>query len=249
MERWKSQGLTVLLLLVLWEITARVIDSVILLPTVVAVFKALIHLVVSGALFEALRWSFSALLWGFLIGSAAGLVLGFVMGVWPIADRALGPYANALYATPLVALVPVVVLWFGVGLSARVFFVTLWVLFPVLINTFVGARSGDAKLQEVAVSFGARGWPLLRHVIWPYTVPFLLTGLRLGVGRALIGLIIAEMFLQQNGLGRLLAAYGASFSTDYVFALILVLPVLNALLTGAVKLVEDRLLRWHPSMS
>ena len=126
-------------------------------------------------------------------------------------------------------------------------FVALWVVFPVLISTSAGARSGDRKLQEAARSFGANRWQIWRHVVLPYTMPFVFSGLRLAVGRALVGLIVAEMFLQSKGLGLLLASYGASFSTEYVLAIILVLPLVYWGLAGTVMLAEKRVVRWHPA--
>ena len=133
------------------------------------------------------------------------------------------------------------------GLPGRVAFVSLWVVFPVLISTSAGARSGDRKLQEAARSFGANRWQIWRHVVLPYTMPFVFSGLRLAVGRALVGLIVAEMFLQSKGLGLLLAQYGASFSTEYVLAVILVLPLVYWGLAGTVMLAEKRVVRWHPA--
>lgn len=230
-----------------WEVAARLLDSPIAMPRLGAIFGALIDLLRSGQLVEAAWWSFSALYLGLFVGGALGIIFGFLMGVSRLAEYALRPYASALYATPLVALVPVVLLWFGMGLGGRVAFVALWVVFPVLISTSAGARSGDRKLQEAARSFGANRWQIWLHVVLPYAMPFVFSGLRLAVGRALVGLIVAEMFLQSKGLGLLLASYGASFSTEYVLAVILVLPLVYWGLAGTVMLAEKRVVRWHPA--
>ena len=230
-----------------WELFARAVARPILAPDVVSVLRALAALLQSGELLDAVGWSLSALALGFSGGSLAGVALGVLTGGLPLLNRALSPYLHALYATPLVALVPVVVLWFGIGLAARATFVGVWVVFPVLINTHAGMQAAEARLTEVARSFGATRWQLWWHVLLPYTAPFLFAGLLLASGRALVGLILAETFLQSGGLGALLATYGASYSTDYVFAVIAVLPLMHWSLVGLVKAAERRVLRWHPA--
>lgn len=184
------------------------------------------------------------------IGLSMALVLGFMLGTlvgrYRLMDRTLSPYFSALYALPIVALVPLVLIWFGFGLAGRVVVVFLSAFFPILINVYQGVKDAPEDLLEVARSFGVKSeLGLLRRVVIPAAVPFILAGVRLGIGRGVVGMAIAEVYLRLSGIGTLIAQYGASFQTDYLIAAILPLPFLGIGLTKLLAVIEARYQTWR----
>ncbi len=243
----KNRGLlrlaTLAAVLIVAEVAGRRTNPIIFVPPS-AMLKAFLRLLTDGELPAALWFSFRTLVLGFILGAIPGTGLGMAMGRYRIMERIFEPYVNALYATPLVALTPLVVVWFGPGLLGKVLFVALWVVFPVLVNTYVGTRDADRSLLEVGRAFGASEQQILKHIVWPYVIPYVVSGLRLAVGRAIVGMVVAEMSLRLSGLGGLLMVYGASFSTDVVFALVLILLAFGAGLTELVRMAERKVAPW-----
>jgi NitT/TauT family transport system permease protein len=152
---------------------------------------------------------------------------------------------NALYATPMVALIPVLVLWFGFGVTSKIVVVTLFVVFPVLINTMRGVREVDAKLVEVARTFCSSERRLWIDLILPSALPFIVTGIRLAIGRALIGVIVAEFYTAFAGLGYLIVDNANTFKTARVFVPIVVLMALGVALTALLEWAEGRVAPWQ----
>lgn len=226
-----------------WELAGQVGNSAILPPfsDVVRAFFDILFGPLPGALLESLQLLF--------IGFSTALVLGFVLGVivgrYRLMDRTLSPYFSALYALPTVALVPLILIWFGFGLTGRVVVVFLASFFPVLINVYQGVRDAPEDLLEVAQSFGVQSeFGLLRRVVIPASLPFILAGVRLGIGRGVVGMAIAEVYLRLSGIGTLIAGYASSFQTDYLIAAILPLPFLGIALTKLLALIENRFQTW-----
>jgi NitT/TauT family transport system permease protein len=155
----------------------------------------------------------------------------------------------ALYATPMVALVPILVLWFGFGLLAKVVIVLLFTVFPVLINTMCGVREVDPRLVEVAHAFCSSEYQLWIDLVLPSSLPFIMTGIRLAIGRALIAVVIAEFYTAISGLGYLIVSNAHAFQTARVFVPVVVLMMLGVVTTGLLEMAEARLSPWrqpHP---
>ena len=226
-----------------WELAGR-FGNPNLLPPVSSVILAFFD-ILFGPLPAALLESLRLLFIGFSTALVLGVFLGLIVGRYPVMDRTLSPYFSALYALPTVALVPLVLIWFGFGLGGRVVVVFLASFFPILINVYQGARNAPHDLLEVSRSFGIRSeFGLLRTVVIPAAVPFILAGVRLGIGRGVIGMAIAEVYLRLSGIGTLITRYATSFQTDYLIAAILPLPLLGILLTKLLALLESRYRVW-----
>ncbi len=201
-----------------------------------------------GPLPAALLESMQLLLIGFSTALILGFLLGVIVGRYPLMDRTFSPYLSALYALPTIALVPLILIWFGFGLTGRVIVVFLASFFPILINVYQGVRDAPQDLLEVAESFGVRSEVgLLRRVVIPASIPFILAGVRLGVGRGVVGMAIAEVYLRLSGIGTLIAGYASSFQTDYLIAAILPLPFLGIGLTKLLAYIESRFQTWRVS--
>lgn len=195
-------------------------------------------------LFGAMWASFSSLFWGFTLASISAVILGLLMGRYRTFEWTLDPYFNALYATPLVALIPLIILWFGLGDTAKIVIVFLLTFFSVWINTLVGVKNVSGSLVEVGRSFVASEWQINLKIILPATVPYIMAGLRQGIGRALIGIVVAEFYTAITGMGALISQYGNFFQTGRMFVPILVLMLLGVLLTELLKLAERKVAPW-----
>lgn len=228
-----------------WEIYGR-LGNELVLPPASAVFMGLIEITFDGPLPAALATSLQLLFLGFLTAMVMGTFLGIVIGRYKLANRTLGPFLNALYATPDIAMLPLILLWFGFGMGGRVVVVFLAAFFPIMINTYAGVRDAPRDLLEVASSFGVRHeYGRLKQVILPSALPLIMTGYRLGIGRAVVGMAVAEVYLSLGGIGALIIEYGHAFRTDLLLAAILPLPLLGILLTKVFEQVEKRLQYWR----
>jgi len=184
----------------------------------------------------------------FLVGYAFALVgipLGLLVGYWRRAEYAFDPFINALYATPMVALTPLFVVWFGLGMGSKIAVVSLLAVFPLLINTMDGVKTVDPNLVKAATSFGANRRQLFGHVILPATLPFIATGLRLAVGKALIGVVIGEFIGSIDGIGFRIRSASETFRTDDFLAAVVVLMVVSVLLTALLRMLEERMAPWR----
>ena len=197
--KWTLRLASLLVIAVAWEIYGNAINPV-LLSSPTAIIAAAFDMIADGTLTKAMSESFVVLGVGSLIGIAAGLVLGLAAGRNRVFATFIELPLNALYATPTVALIPVIVVWFGFGPTAKTVVVILFVLFPVLINTMRGVQEVDRELVEVARSFCSGERRMWFDLILPSALPYVVTGLRLAIGRALIGVIVAEFFTAFSGL-------------------------------------------------
>jgi ABC-type nitrate/sulfonate/bicarbonate transport system permease component len=235
--------LSVVLLLVAWEIYGRNSNPVLFTyPTAVA--SAAVDMVKDGTLPEAFGQSLSVLAIGLALGTLVGVLLGVLAGRSRVAAALMDFPTIALYATPMVALVPVLVLWFGFGMQAKIVVVFLFAVFPVLINTAAGVREVDPELEEVAQSFCSSEARMWRDLILPSALPYIVTGVRLAIGRGLVGIVVAEFYTALAGLGYVIVSNANQFRTDRVMVPVVALMVLGILLTKAVGLVERRLSPW-----
>lgn len=241
---WIVRIASIITVFVGWEIIGRQINPLFMsYPS--AIIRAAITMAGTGELLTAFESSIVTLLSGFVLASTIGIILGLLIGRYRLFDAATDWLVNALYATPLIAIIPLVVLWFGLGGAAKLFIVSILTVFPVLINTAAGVRNVPKSLIDVSTAFAANEHQVFRKIILPATVPYMMTGLRLGIGRAIIGMVAAEFFTAITGLGALIVKYGDQYDTASMFVPILTLMVLGVLLTGLVRKAEAMFEPWR----
>ena len=241
---WMIRLASMVIVISAWEFVGRR-SSPLFLPTPTAVVKAGATMIASGELLGALVSSVQTVVIGFFTAAAVGIVLGLLIGRYRVVDAATDWLINALYATPLVAVIPLVILWLGLGDLAKLFVVTILAVFPVLINTAAGVRNVPRALVDVSTAFAANERQVFVKIILPSAVPYMMTGLRLGIGRAIIGMVVAEFFTAITGLGALIVKYGNRYDTASMFVPILVLMLLGILLTSLVRRAEEHFAPWR----
>jgi NitT/TauT family transport system permease protein len=183
---------------------------------------------------------------GLVLAIAAGLPLGILLGRSRTLNAMLDPFVTAFNATPRLVFLPLLLLWFGLGMWSKVVIVFIGALFPILINTYEGVRNADRVLINVVRSFGAGEWDIARLVVVPNAMPYIVAGLRLAIGRAILGVVVAEFFGSEEGLGVVMVRAASSYHVDVVFAGLVVFAALSLLMTAGVKMIENRLGRWRP---
>ena len=199
-----------------------------------------------GQLLSDLNYSGSNFAIGFVLAAGAGIVLGVIVGWYRRVEMILGPFLNALYATPRIAMVPLIIIWFGIGMWSKVFIVFISAFFPILVNTIGGIRAIDRDLLRAARAYCASDWQIFTTVAIPGSVPFILTGLRQGVALGLIGVVVGEMFGGSQGIGFMVAYGGQTFATDTLFVGVLIIAFAGILLTAAAEKLERHFSRWRP---
>ncbi len=197
----------------------------------------------SGALARNIGASLGETAAGFALAILVGVPLGVAMGSWRRVDYVLEPYVIGLYSAPIVALYPLLIIWFGLGFSAMLVLVLLFAVFPIVVNTSLGVRLADSVLIRTGRSFGATRFEILTKIVLPAALPSILVGLRLAVGRALIGVVVAELFIGTAGLGYAIGVAAGTLRTADVFVGIFVLGIVGSGLTALVGGVERRLIR------
>ena len=233
----------VALVLIVWQIVGPTISPIFFTyPTKIAV--AFYTLTASGELPYYLGQSLEVMIYGLSIAIVVGIPLAILMARIRWLDWALDLPINALYATPLVAVVPLLVLWFGIYLKAKIIVVFLFAVFPVLINTYQGVRECDKNMLEVARSFRSNEWRVWQDVLLPFAVPYIIAGVRLAIGRGLIGMIIAEFYTTISGLGFMITRYANNFEMDKTFVPVIVLMFLGVSLTSLLKWFGQRIAPW-----
>jgi ABC-type nitrate/sulfonate/bicarbonate transport system permease component len=230
--------------LVLWEIACRTVISAIFLPPPSAIAVAFVQTLRSGELVRQLGQTMAVLSVGFSLSVVIGMALGILMGTVRIAARLLDPYVNAFYAMPTVALVPLVIIWLGLGFEAKVFLTFIVGVFPIVISAQTGVATIPAAYMETARSFACSRSQMFWKVMLPAAIPFFVAGLRLGLGRALVGVVVAEMFTALSGLGYMVTFYGNTFKTALLFVPILTLAALSIVVTEIIRWFERRMAPW-----
>lgn len=229
--------------LLLWEVFGRQVNPLFLsYPSAIA--RAFAQVLATGEFQRQALSSLQVFAIGLSAALALGIALGLLMGRYRLAEYLLDPYVYAFDATPRVALIPILLLWFGLGIPSRIAIVFLSGLFPVLMNTFSGVRTVSSGLVEVGRAYGAHERQLFAKIILPAALPFIMAGVRLAIGRALIGIITAEMFAAVTGLGALLIRYSSALATDKFFVPLIFLSLLGVVLNGAVEKLQKRLAPW-----
>jgi ABC-type nitrate/sulfonate/bicarbonate transport system permease component len=228
----------------LWEIAGRHASPAFLVP-LSETLQRLWELTVSGQLGAQFLNSAVLFVTGLALAIAVGMPLGLLLARVRSLRVGIEPYIMIFYATPMVALIPFILSLMGFGFAPKVLVVFLFAVFPVLYNTVEGARSIKPEMIEVARSFRSSEWALWREVMVPYTLPFTMTGVRLAIGRGLVGMVAAEFFLSSTGLGQLIIAASQNFDTGGVFGIILVIGLIGVGLMRLGRHIEARFARWR----
>lgn len=231
-----------------WEIVGRyVLTNPLFFVPLSDVILALIRLWGTGELQTHIAASFRAIGYGMALSIVFGIAFGIVMGASRTVADYTEVYVNALYAMPLVAIAPLLILWLGIGVASKVGVVFLISVFPILISTTSGVRNVDKHYLDVARAFGATPVQIVGKVLVPAALPFVITGIRLAIGRAIVGVVVGELFGATAGLGFLIYTSGQTFDVPALFAGILCLAIAGVVLTWALQRVEMRLVRWKPA--
>lgn len=243
---WILSGLSVLAGLLVWQaIGTGVISLPITFAPPTEVADEWVKLVVEGELQSALANSLQHMLAGYVIAALTAIPLGFLMARSKIVEWAVNPFIDALYATPAIAYIPLIIIWFGLHFRARVFMVFTMCFFEMLINTHQGISSISEEFTDVAESFNASWMELQRKVLLPASTPHIFAGLRLGAGRAVRAMIVAELFLAIVNLGSMLEEAGRTYETDVMLAIIVTITAVGVLFQQLVVFAEHKAIPWH----
>jgi NitT/TauT family transport system permease protein len=231
--------------LLLWELISRfLIANALFLAAPSQIVVAIWKLSLTGEMGRHIIVSAQEFAVGYVIASAIGIGFGFGMASSGRFKQAMQPWISGFYATPTIALAPLFILWFGIGIWSKVLVVIFLVLFPVTINTEVGLRTTSDRLVEMLRSFGASSSQIFFKVSLPSALPFILAGLKLGIGRGLIGVVVAELFGSRAGLGRLISQSADAFNMPDLFAGVIVLAVAGIAMTAGFGWIEKKLVPW-----
>ena len=232
--------------LILWELIARfIVKSTLIIVPPSHVVRAFVDLVRQGELQTHVYVSGLEFVVGFGLAAVVGVLLGLAIGVSDLVRDVLEPWLSALYATPVVAFAPLFVVWMGIGPSSKVAVAFLLAVLPIIINTSAGIRTTDQNLVDVARSFSATRGQVFFKILIPYALAFIIAGLRLGVGRAIIGVVVAEFFGTRAGLGYLILTSSQLFDTSALFVAVVILAGVGVLSVVALQKLERWLAPWR----
>jgi len=210
--------------------------------------KAAWQLFTSGEIYNDLYVSGIEFFWGYFLSIIFAIPFGIAIGWYKKFAYICDPFVNAMNATPRVALLPLVIIWLGIGILSKVGIIFLGAVFPILINTRDGVKTTPVNLLTAARSFGASEWQIFKSVVLPSTVPFIITGLRLGVGRALIGVMVGELYAATAGIGFMITVAGATFQTDKVFVGVAIFAISGMAMTEVINRYENKFNKWRPKV-
>ena len=241
---------SVIIFLTVWELVGNTLQLInpMFMSAPSLIFKAAVQLVTSGEIWNDLKISSLEFFWGYLLSVIFAIPFGIAIGWYKRVLYIFDPFVNAMNATPRVALLPLVIIWLGIGILSKVGIIFLGCVFPLLINTRDGVKTTPHNLLTAARSFGASEWQIFKSVVLPSTVPFILTGLRLAVGRGLIGVMVGELYAATAGIGFMITVAGATFQTDKVFVGVLIFAISGMALTEVLDRMERRFDKWRPKV-
>ena len=229
--------------LTLWELMAGQIDPVLFTkPSLIAV--AAVKMIWSGELWQFLAPSLLVLAIGLSLACVIGIAIGLLLARFWVVDIAFGVYITFLYSIPSVALVPLIVLWAGYETTAKVIILFMFAFFPMVINTYQGVKNVDPKLLEVGRAFRCSERQLWANIVLPGSLPFIVTGLRLALGRGLIGMVLADLYTAISGVGYLIVRTASTYQVDKMFVPIVTLGLLGVTLTALLRLLERTVAPW-----
>ncbi|MGH3758317.1 ABC transporter permease [Actinophytocola sp.] len=241
--RWVVRIVSVTLVLGVWEVVGRQV-SPLFLPSPSHILEGMVDSVVSGELPRAAGSSLGTFAIGFLISAVLGVPIGLAMGRSRVVEHTLDSFVYALYVVPTMAFVPLLVLWFGNGTVSKLIIVVSVATFPIIINTYVGAKNIGPSMMDIGRSVSAGPWKNFVSIVVPGSLPFILAGLRLAIGRALSGVVVGELFTAISGLGGLLMTYSNQLRTQLAFGPVVVLMILGISFTALLRFVESRVVAW-----
>lgn len=240
--------ISIIVMVCLLEFVGRRINPLLMsYPSAVAV--ELFNMTIDGSLIWAFLESLEPLVAGFLIAVVLGVPIGVLIGRYRKLEAAIGIYITAGYAMPLVALVPLYIMWFGLGFGVKVAIIATLTFFPICINAWLGVKMVPRTLIEVGLSFVGSRRDILRKIVLPASVPYIMAGLRLGVGKAIIGMIVAEFFTAISGLGGIIMNAANAFETAQMLAPIVVIMVFAVAITAALAWLERTIAPWHEELT
>jgi ABC-type nitrate/sulfonate/bicarbonate transport system permease component len=240
--------LSIVTFALLWEIVGRMMDTT-LIPPLSKIASAWLRLLMNGKLLENLAMSLWTLAAGFLLAVTLGVIIGVLMGRFSQVEHFLDLYINALMSAPMTAFVPLLIMWFGLGVQSRIAVVFLFAFFVIVINTMTGVKQVDRIFVEMARSFGAKELEVFFKVVLPAAMPAIMAGVSIGMGRAVKGMVTAEMLLTLTGVGGMIMQYGSAFATDALFAVILTILMVAMIAMQLVKIVDRRLTGWKAEIA
>src|SRR5678816_330892 len=249
-ERKILGTISVVIFLTIWELignTLQLINPMFMsAPSLVA--KAAVQLFTSGEIWNDLYVSGIEFFWGYGLSIIFAIPFGIAIGWYKKMAYICDPFINAMNATPRVALLPLVIIWLGIGILSKVGIIFLGAVFPILINSRDGVKTTPANLLTAARSFGASEWIIFKAVVLPSTIPFILSGLRQGLGRAIVGVMVGELYAATAGIGFMITVAGATFQTDKVFVGVLIFALTGMLGMELLTRVEKRFDTWRPKV-
>lgn len=238
--------MVILIILAFWQIIAYMTPPI-FFSTPISTLEALFDIIRSGELTYYVSTTFQAYIVGFLLAIGVGIPFGILVGYFPSVRKAMEPYISAAYATPRVTIIPLMVIWFGIGFWSRICYIFLSSIFPCIMNVIQGVAYTNEELLETGRAFCANQRQMMMKIVIPNAIPYIAIGVRLAAVRAMIGVITAEMFLQAVGLGGAILRYGDIFRTDRLLALVVVVSLIATTLSIVSKKVEERLTLWRAS--
>jgi NitT/TauT family transport system permease protein len=241
--KWAVRLGTLAVFFIAWQVYGSHVSQLLLVPPT-SIATEFATMVSDGQLGHAVAESLEVLALGVALALLAGIPIGLVWARYQVVDWALQPFVSALFSTPLIAVVPLYVLWFGYGLTAKVAIVGSFAFFPILLNTYQGAVSVDPMHRDVAKVFKATEWQTWRHVVLPSCIPFIVAGINVSLGHALTGLIISEFYTNAAGLGGIVLNAGTTFQTAEMFVPIIVIMALGITLMSGTRWLKRRLAPW-----
>ena len=241
---------SVVTFLALWELVGNTLQLInpMFMSAPSLIFRAAVQMFGSGEIYNDLYVSGVELFWGYFLSAAVAVPFGIMVGWYKKMSYIFDPFINAMNATPRVALLPLVIIWLGIGILSKVGIIFLGAVFPVMINTRDGVKTTPYNLLTAARSFGASEWMLFKTVVLPSTIPFILTGLRLGLGRAIVGVMVGELYAATAGIGFMITVAGATFQTDKVFVGVLIFALTGMMGMELLTRIEARFSRWRPKV-
>jgi NitT/TauT family transport system permease protein len=232
----------------LWQIAGTNANPV-LFATPVRVIEAFIDLVRTGVLADALVVALKDLGMGLGLAIVVGLTVGIAMGRSVDIENALNPYVNFMQATPVIALVPLLIIWFGIDTKTRVSVIFIFSVWAIIISTQAGVKGTPRALMDVARVYHLSEWRIIRDITLPNAVPVIWAGLRIALGKALIGMVVAQLLVSIVGIGHLVSAYGQSFQTDYLLAAIVSTSLIGVVAAGLLHWSLARFFPWVAATS
>src|SRR5687767_11053228 len=241
---------SVIIFLTIWELVGNTLQLInpMFMSAPSLIWKAAVQLFTSGEIWNDLRVSGIEFAWGYVLSVVVGVPFGIACGWYKKMAYIFDPFINAMNATPRVALLPLVIIWLGIGILSKVGIIFLGAVFPILINARDGVKTTPVNLLAAARSFGASEWMIFKTVVFPSTVPFILTGLRLGLGRAIVGVMVGELYAATAGIGFMITVAGATFQTDKVFVGVLIFALTGMIGMEVLTRIERLFDKWRPKV-